>query len=109
MGAMLFFDAISHGVLFVSEKFANFVVSGDVFTRQTYYESVFRGLSKKMWQFSTKQRRTNSTHFLYMYGLWHILCLCPALQVWGIASFICFGFATTFLEINENQLHTFYL
>ena len=42
MGAMLFFDAISHGVLFVSEKFANFVVSGDVFTRQTYYESVFR-------------------------------------------------------------------
>lgn len=29
------------------------------------------------------------------------------IQVWGIASFICFGFATTFLEISENRLHTF--
>ena len=42
MGEVLFFSAISHGVLFVSEKFSNFVVSGGVFTRQTYYESVFR-------------------------------------------------------------------
>ena len=45
-----------------------------------------------------EERTTNGTHFLF--GSWtgHILRArySISIQVWGIASFILFGFATTF-------------
>lgn len=56
-----------------------------------------------MWQFSIEERTTYNTHFLFR--LWMRMrwasAISISIQVWGIASFIFFGFATTFLQISE--------
>lgn len=43
-----------------------------------------------------EERTTNSTHFLFSYASSTICTVSHTIQVWGIASFILFRFATTF-------------
>ena len=62
-------------VLFVCEIISKFVVQGG-YTLGGHIESVFAVLNRKCGSFQN-ERMTNSTHFLYMYGVyWHILCRC---------------------------------
>ena len=53
---------------------------------------------------------TNSTHFLYMYG-WGVFYN-PYLHITGVGHCIVYfslGHSTTFIVIDENQPHTFFL
>lgn len=80
-----------------------FVLLGRSMRRSRHTESVFTLSCKKMWQFSIEERTTYNTHFLFR--LWMRMrwasAISISIQVWGIASFIFFGFATTFLQISE--------
>ena len=52
----------------------------------------------KMWQFSKESRTTNSTHSCLDYAV-RVSCTLRyliSIRVWGIASFIRLGLATTF-------------
>ena len=47
-----------------------------------------------MWKFSRKKGQTNGTHFLCSYVAMPVFCVHTphTIQVWGIASFVLFGF-----------------
>ena len=79
----------------------------------TYCESVFRkSANENVEVFSTGWTIRNNTHFridtcgrsrsAYPYPI--------SIRVWGIVSFIFqLGLSTTFIRINESQLHTFFI
>ena len=56
-------------------------------------------------------RTTDSTHFLYSYVAVRILRTYTSYypSVGYCIVYYCIGLSTTFFEINENQLHTFFL
>ena len=79
----------------------------------TYCESVFRkSANENVEVFSTGWTIRNNTHFrIDTCGRSHSAYPYPiSIRVWGIVSFIFqLGLSTTFIRINESQLHTFFL
>ena len=74
-----------------------------------HIESVFAVLLRESDSFQ-ESRATNSTHFLCSYVAMHFCCIYPILSKCG-ALYRLFdsGFVRTFLEIDGNHLHTFFL
>ena len=79
----------------------------------TYCESVFRkSFSENVEVFLIIRAERNNTHFrIDTCGRSRSAYLYPiSIRVWGIVSFIFqLGLSTTFIRINESQLHTFFL
>ena len=75
-------------MLLVSEILFNFVMSWELYPRQTY-RKCFRSPSKKMWKFSMQEdKRTALISCICMGTLARSVSMPHALQVWGIVSFI---------------------
>ena len=91
------------------EKFSIFVMSKGLTPVGKHIWKCFRTIPNRESD-SFQRRRDGRTALISCMVMWtmHPLCVPHTVQVWGIASFIFFGFCQSLLLDKRNQLHTFF-
>ena len=98
-------------VLFVYEKVSKFAMPNGWKSawRQTY-RKCFRSPSKKMWKFSVQEGERTALISCIVMRRCILFAPTHTIQVWGYCIvYSCTGHSTTFFDVNESQLHTFFI
>ena len=98
-------------VLFVYEKFSKFaLLNGWKSASRPTYRKCFRSPSKKMWKFSVQEGERTALISCIVMWLCTLCAYTHTIQVWGYCIvYSCTGHSTTFFDVNESQLHTFFI
>ena len=100
-----------HGVLFVWKIISKFVMLyGILLPRSGHFRKCFRGPSKRMWKFSVQEDKRTALISCVVMWLCTFVRIPNTIQVWGYCIvYSCTGHSTTFFDVNESQLHTFFV
>ena len=78
--------------------------------KQQTYRKCFRSPSKKMWKFSVQEGKRTALISCIVMWLCTLCAYTHTIQVWGYCIvYSCTGHSTTFFDVNESQLHTFFI